>query len=99
MSFFATYRQLYPVSRDVQRGAAEQFQCWVKDQADKWNAPIVEAPKGRRDEFVDAYFKAAKPDQVVTSGLPTDGFGDPVFDFASRRCGRSGGFTIAANLM
>ena len=65
VGFFATYRQLYPVSRDVLRGAAEQFQCWVKDQADKWNAPIVEAPKGRRDEFVDPYFKAAKPDQVV----------------------------------
>jgi hypothetical protein len=27
----------------------------VMDQADKWNAPIVEAPKRRRDEFVDAY--------------------------------------------
>jgi hypothetical protein len=63
VGFFATYRQLYPVSRDVLRGATEQFQCWVKDQADKWNAPIVEAPKGRRDEFVDLYFKAAKPDQ------------------------------------
>ena len=65
VGFFATYRRLYPVSRDVLRGAAEPFQCWVKDQADKWNAPIVEAPKGRRDEFVDPYFKGAKPDQVV----------------------------------
>jgi hypothetical protein len=37
----------------------------VKEKADKWNAPIVEAPKGRRDEFVDPYFKRAKPDQVV----------------------------------
>jgi hypothetical protein len=61
VGFFATYRQLYPVSRDVLRGAAEQFQCWVKGQADKWNAPIVEAPKGQRDEFVDAYFRAANP--------------------------------------
>jgi hypothetical protein len=32
VGFFATYRHLYPVSRDVLRGAAEQFQCWVKDQ-------------------------------------------------------------------
>src|SRR4029077_21181698 len=62
VGFFAPYRQRYPVSRDVLRGAAEQFQCWVKDQADNWNAPIVEAPKGRRDEFVDLYFNAAKPD-------------------------------------
>jgi hypothetical protein len=48
IGFFATYRRLYPVSRDVLRGAAEQLQCWVKDRADNWNAPIVEAPKGQR---------------------------------------------------
>ena len=65
VGFFSTYRHLYPVSRDVLRGAAEQFQGWVKEQADKWNAPIVEAPKGRRDEFVEPYFSGAKPDQVV----------------------------------
>ena len=65
VGFVDTYRHLYPVSRDILRGAAEQFQCWVKDQADKWNTPIVEAPKGRRDQFVDPYFKGAKPDQVV----------------------------------
>src|SRR5438309_10286854 len=65
VGFFATYRHLYPVSRDVLRGAAEQFQSWVTENADKWNAPIVEAPKGRRDEFVDPYFKGAKPDQIV----------------------------------
>jgi hypothetical protein len=35
VGFFDIYRHLYPVSRDVLRGAAEQFQCWVKDQADK----------------------------------------------------------------
>jgi len=65
VGFFSTYRHLHPVSRDILRGAAEQFQLWVKEQADKWNAPIVEAPKGRRDEFVDPYFKGAGPDQVI----------------------------------
>jgi enamine deaminase RidA (YjgF/YER057c/UK114 family) len=65
IGFFDTYRHLYPVSRDVLRGAADQFQVWVKEQADKWNAPIVEAPKGRRDEFVEPYFRGAHPDQVV----------------------------------
>ena len=65
VGFFNSYRQLYPVSRDVLRGAAEQFQTWVKEQADRWAAPIVEAPKGRRDEFVEPYFKRARPDQVV----------------------------------
>ena len=47
------------------RGAAEQFQTCVKDRAEDWGAPIVEAPKGRRDEFVEPHFKGAKPDQVV----------------------------------
>ena len=49
VGFFDTYRRAYPVSRDVLRGAAERFQDWVKEQADRWNAPVIEAPKGRRD--------------------------------------------------
>jgi hypothetical protein len=65
VGFFDTYRRVYPVSRDVLRGAAEQFPDWVKDQADRWNAPVVEAPKGRRDEFVEPYFRGAQPDEVV----------------------------------
>ena len=48
VGFFSTYRHLHPVSRDILRGAAEQFQLWVKEQADKWNAPIVEPPRGPR---------------------------------------------------
>jgi hypothetical protein len=49
----------------VLRGAAEQFHTWVKEQADKRNAPIVEAPMGRRDEFVEPYFRGAQPGQIV----------------------------------
>ncbi len=33
VGFFSTYRHLHPVSRDILRGAAEQFQLWVKEQA------------------------------------------------------------------
>jgi hypothetical protein len=65
VGFFDTYRQIYPVTRDVLRGVAEQFQTSVKQEADRWNAPILEAPKGRRDEFVEPYFRGAEPDQVV----------------------------------
>src|SRR6201998_2790684 len=65
VGFFNTYRQLYPVTRNTLRDIAEQFQRWVKERAAKRNIPIVEAPKGRRDEFVDPYFERAKPDQVV----------------------------------
>src|SRR6202047_1100151 len=63
--FFNTYRQLYPVTRYTLRDIAEQFQRWVKERAAKRNIPIVEAPKGRRDEFVDPYFERAEPDAVV----------------------------------
>lgn len=65
VGFFNTYPQPYPVTRQVLRDITEQFQRWVKERAAKRNIPIVEAPKGRRDEFVDPYFARAKPDQVA----------------------------------
>ena len=66
VGFFNVYRHLYPVSRDVLRGIADQFQHWLKGWAEKRNVPVVEAPRwGRRDEFVDPYFKGAQPDQCV----------------------------------
>ena len=65
VGFFGTYRDLYPVSRDVLREIATQFQNWVTNRSKKWGAPILDAPEGRRDDFVLPYFTAAKPDQVV----------------------------------
>ena len=53
------------MTRDTLRGIADQFQRWVTERAEKRNIPIVEAPKGRRDEFVDPYFERAKPDAIV----------------------------------
>jgi len=65
VGFFSTYRDQYPVSRDVLRDIAGQFQNWVTSRSQKWDAPILEAPEGRRDEFVQPYFRRAKPDQVA----------------------------------
>jgi hypothetical protein len=65
VGFFNTYRQLYPVTRDTLRGIADQFQRWVTERAEKRSIPIVEASKGRRDEFIDRYFERAKPDAIV----------------------------------
>jgi len=65
IGFFNTYRQLYPVTRHTLRHIAEQFQRWVRERAAKRKIPVIEAPRGRRDEFVDPYFERAKPDQVV----------------------------------
>jgi len=65
VGFFNTYRQLYPVSRNVLRGIADQFQTWLQSWAHKRDIPVLEAPQGRRDDFVDLYFNKAKPDEVV----------------------------------
>ena len=65
IGFFDAYRQLYPVSRDTLRGIADHFQQWLKAWSAKRNIPVLEAPKGRRDEFIEPYFKGAEPDQVV----------------------------------
>ena len=65
VGFFNTYRQLYPVTRYTLRAIANQFQQWVKERAGKRNIPIVDAPDGRRDEFVDPYFERAKPNSIV----------------------------------
>lgn len=65
VGFFSFYRNQFPVSRKVLTDIADQFQNWVKSRAQKWDAPILDAPEGRRDEFVEPYFTKAKPDQVV----------------------------------
>jgi len=65
IGFFDTYRRLYPVSRQTLSGIADRFQQWLKAWSEKRNVPVLEAPKGRRDEFVEPYFKGAKPDEVV----------------------------------
>ena len=33
IGFFSTYRKQYPVSRNLLRGIAEQFQSWVKERS------------------------------------------------------------------
>jgi len=65
IGFFNTYRDHQRVSRDALRGIANQFHHWVEDRAQTWDVPIVEAPPGRRDDFVDRYFKRPQPDDVV----------------------------------
>jgi hypothetical protein len=65
VGFFTTYRDLYPVRRDVLHEISTQFHNWVINRSKKWGAPILAAPEGRRDEFVQPYFKAAKADEVV----------------------------------
>ena len=65
IGFFDAYRHLYPVSSGTLHGIADRFQQWLKQWSERRNVPVLEAPKGRRDEFVERYFKGAKPDEVV----------------------------------
>lgn len=65
VGFFWTYRHLYPVGRDLLRDIANQYHNWVKNRSQKWGTAVLEAPQGRRDEFVEPYFRRAKPDEVV----------------------------------
>ena len=65
IGFFNAYREGRRVTRNCLRDIAEQFQNWVKNRCQKWGVPILDAPEGRRDDFVDPYFKHAKDGQVV----------------------------------
>ena len=65
IGFFDTYRHLYPVSRGALHGVADRFQQWLRQGSEKRNIPVLEAPKGRRDAFIEPDFKGAKPDEVV----------------------------------
>ncbi len=65
IGFFNAYRAAQRLTRKYLRDIAEQFANWVKNRCQKWGAPLLEAPDGRRDDFVDRFFRGAKPDQVV----------------------------------
>jgi hypothetical protein len=65
IGFFNAYRGGERVTRHRLRDIAEQFHNWVKNRSQKWGAPILEAPAGRRDDFVAPYFRRAKTDQVL----------------------------------
>jgi len=42
IGLFNTYRQHYPVSRDVLRDIANQFQNWVVNRSQEWDAGLHE---------------------------------------------------------
>ena len=65
IGFFNSYRQGRRVTRNELGDIAEQYKNWVTNRSQKWGVPVLEAPDGRRDDFIDPYFKRAKPDQVV----------------------------------
>jgi hypothetical protein len=65
IGFFNTYREGKRVTRILLTGIADQFRDWITQRAQKWSVPILDAPEGRRDDFMDRYFKRAQPNQIV----------------------------------
>jgi hypothetical protein len=59
IGFFNAYRNAERVTRNCLRDIAQQFQNWLKNRCEKWGVPVLDAPEGRRDDFVDPYFKQA----------------------------------------
>jgi hypothetical protein len=56
IGFFNACREGQRVTRNLLRNIAQQFQNWVKNRCQRWGAPILDAPEGRHDDFVDPYF-------------------------------------------
>src|SRR5438067_1845099 len=65
IGFFNAYRGGQRVTRDLLRDVAAQFHHWVTTRVRHWGAPLLDAPEGRRDDFVAPYFQRAQPDQIV----------------------------------
>jgi hypothetical protein len=65
IGFFNTYRQGQRVTRAFLTDIADQFRDWITQRARKWGVPILDAPEGRRDDFVDSYFRRPKPNEIV----------------------------------
>jgi hypothetical protein len=65
IGFFNTYRDGKRVTRNELGDIADQYKNWVTNRSQKWGAPVLEPPDGRRGDFIDPYFKQAKPDQIV----------------------------------
>ncbi len=65
IGFFNTYRGGQRVTRTALTGIADRFRDWITNRSQRWGVPILEAPEGRRDDFLDPYFKRTKANEVV----------------------------------
>jgi hypothetical protein len=61
VGFFNFYRQQYPVSRDVLRDIAGQFQNWVVNRSQKWDGLSWKRPKAGVTNSSDRTFGRRNP--------------------------------------
>ena len=62
VGFFWSYRQIYPVSRQVLRDIATQYHNWAKNRSQKWGVPV----------------KKILLDDVMISWIATSGVPNPI---------------------
>jgi len=67
VGFFSTYREQYPVSRDVLTEIADQFRHWVTNRAEKWNAPILFWRLPRAGGMSSSSRTSGTPNQMTSS--------------------------------
>jgi hypothetical protein len=60
IGFFNAYREAKRLTHKFLAEIAEQFGNWVKNRCQKWGAPLLEAQDGRRDDFVDRFFREGR---------------------------------------
>jgi hypothetical protein len=61
IGFFNAYRNAERVTRNCLRDIAQQFQNWLKNRCEKWGVPVLDAPEGRRDDFVILTLSRPRP--------------------------------------
>ena len=70
IGFFNSYRHLYPVSRGVLRGAAEQFQTWVKGAGRQLTPRLSRHQRARATNLSTRISKAPRRIRLSSSSKP-----------------------------
>ena len=65
LGFFSQNRGLFPVHKNDLVKISNEYERWVREEIQSGQCPLLEAPEGRRDEFMEPYFASAQADQIV----------------------------------
>ena len=65
LGFFSQNRGLFPVHKHDLVKISNDYERWVREEIQSSQCPLLEAPEGRRDEFMEPYFTSAQADQIV----------------------------------